>query len=209
MKAKRILSIAIIAALPFGANATDPVGPSAVPSNGTPVVATASAPYQTVTPVAHADEHIASTKYVIGAYNDAIAAVNKVNSDKQNKIMTFVDGQNVPIDPYVEQVVTNQALTIPSSKAVRDAIDEVIDNTQDKFILASNGGSVNEVVLDKPEFSNEIRNGSIANMVSEDYRLVTAGAVADVFASQRATIYTTWDTNATTQVPLTFVPAQQ
>ena len=74
--------LAIMTTLPFGANATGP----AHDSGNSPVVATASAPYQTVTPEAHADEHIASTKYVIGAYNDAIAAVNKVDSEKQAKL---------------------------------------------------------------------------------------------------------------------------
>ena len=81
---KSLLLMAVIAALPITANATGP----AHDSGNSPVVATASAPYQTVTPEAHADEHIASTKYVIGAYNDAIAAVNKVDSEKQGKLVT-------------------------------------------------------------------------------------------------------------------------
>ena len=92
---KTLLSIAIIAALPITANATGP----AHDSGNSPVVATASAPYQTVTPEAHADEHIASTKYVIGAYNDAIAAVNKVDSEKQGKLRTF--GAELEIGPAV------------------------------------------------------------------------------------------------------------
>ena len=82
---KPLLTLAIMLALPITANATGP----AHDSGNSPVVATASAPYQTVTPDAHADEHIASTKYVIGAYNDAIAAVNKVNADKQGKLMNM------------------------------------------------------------------------------------------------------------------------
>ena len=88
---KTLLSIAIIVALPITANATGP----AHDSGNSPVVATAIAPYQTVTPGAHEDEHIASTAYVIGAYNDAIAAVNRVNDDKQNKLFydDIEDGQ--------------------------------------------------------------------------------------------------------------------
>ena len=92
MKTKTVLSIAIMAALPFAAHA-DPVGPAAVPANGTAVVATASAPYVTQTPTAADAAHIASTAYVKGAYNDAIAAVNKVESDldsaKQDRLEVY------------------------------------------------------------------------------------------------------------------------
>jgi len=78
MKTTTILSLAILATLPFAANATDLIGPAPVPPYGTPVVATVNPPYQTVTVGANDNSHIASTAYVKGAYNDAIAAVNKV-----------------------------------------------------------------------------------------------------------------------------------
>ena len=96
---KTLISIAIIAALPMTANATGP----AHDSGNSPVVATASAPYQTVTPEAHADEHIASTKYVIGAYNDAIAAVNKVadNMDGKQDRLVSMDDNSIQIDTEV------------------------------------------------------------------------------------------------------------
>ena len=96
---RTLISLAIISALPFSANATGP----AHDSGNSPVVATASAPYQTVTPDAHADEHIASTAYVIGAYNDAIAAVNKVDKD----IADYVSSLGTP-----QQQVTNQAAAV-------------------------------------------------------------------------------------------------
>ena len=84
-----LLTLTIIASTAFAAKAdpVTPVGPSAVPANGTAVVATASAPYVTITPTAADESHIATTAYVKGAYNDAIAAVNKLNSDKQAKII--------------------------------------------------------------------------------------------------------------------------
>ena len=81
MKTKTIFSIALIATLPLTAMADNPVvsvGPAAVPSNGTAVIATANPPYQTLTPTNDDKSHIASTAYVKGAYNDSIAAVNKV-----------------------------------------------------------------------------------------------------------------------------------
>ena len=85
VKAKTILTIAIIAPFPFGG--VYATGPAAYSGNS-PTLASMSAPYQIVTPGEHDDEHIASTKYVIGAYNDAIAAVNKVDDEKQGKLYT-------------------------------------------------------------------------------------------------------------------------
>ena len=95
MNIKRIASIAIIAALPFAANAAQTIvttnTPAAVGVNGTVNRAATSGPYQTASIGEHDDEHIATTAYVKGAYNDAIAAVNKVDDDKQAKL---INGQN-------------------------------------------------------------------------------------------------------------------
>ena len=61
------------------------VGPSA--ASGTPVVATASAPYATASAEDGDSTTVVSASYVKGAYNDTIAAVNKVNSVKQNQLV--------------------------------------------------------------------------------------------------------------------------
>ena len=85
-----LLSIAIIAALPFAANATQTIvetnTPAAVGANGTVKKAAATGPYQTATIGEHDDEHIATTAYVKGAYNDAIAAVNKVDDSTKSAL---------------------------------------------------------------------------------------------------------------------------
>ena len=98
-----LLSIAIIAALPFAAHATQTIvetnTPAAVGANGTVKKAADSGPYQTATIGEHDDEHIATTAYVKGAYNDAIAAVNKVDADKQVKLKNAAN--NNPILPKV------------------------------------------------------------------------------------------------------------
>ncbi len=74
---------------PIVARATDPVGPAA--ASGTAVVATASAPYATATVENGDPTQVVSASYVKGAYNDAIAAVNKVNADKQGKLFAMND----------------------------------------------------------------------------------------------------------------------
>ena len=93
---KTLLSIAIIASLPFTANATQTIvetnTPAAVGANGTVNRAATSGPYQTATIGEHDDEHIATTAYVKGAYNDAIAAVNKVDDNKQDKLVVAATG---------------------------------------------------------------------------------------------------------------------
>ena len=85
MKTKTaILSVAIIAALPFTAMA-DWVGPAEYDGER-PVVAHGEPPYETATISEHDDEHIATTAYVKGAYNDAIAAINRLDDTKQTVI---------------------------------------------------------------------------------------------------------------------------
>ena len=76
---KTLLSIAIIAVLPFGAMADYTYNyvntPAKVANNGTVTMASYP-PYAIATIEADDAEHIASTAYVKGAYNDAIAAIN-------------------------------------------------------------------------------------------------------------------------------------
>ena len=108
MKTKTIFSIALIA-LPLTALA-DPVvsvGPAAVPSNGTAVVATANPPYQTLTPTNDDKSHIASTAYVKGAYNDSIAAVNKVAdtvSDLSDTVVSLSDHVHFDVEGEINDL---------------------------------------------------------------------------------------------------------
>jgi len=86
MRKQTILSLAIISILPFAAKA-DPIGPAHVNSGA--VVATASAPYAIAGEETGDTTNVVSASYVKGAYNDAISAINKVNSDKQDKLIDF------------------------------------------------------------------------------------------------------------------------
>lgn len=88
MKIKIILSIAIIVALPFVVMADPQVGPAEYSGNN-PVVATGDAPYATAEITNDDKTNIASTAYVKDAYNDTIAAVNKIN-DKVKQVRNDV-----------------------------------------------------------------------------------------------------------------------
>ena len=75
------------------AHATDPVGPSAVGQGETPVIATVSAPYATAGAETGDTTNVVSASYVKGAYNDAIAAINKTVMDKQD-ILVGIESEN-------------------------------------------------------------------------------------------------------------------
>ncbi len=96
---KIILSMAVAAALPFAANATQTIvqtqTPAAVGANGTVKKAATVGPYVTNEPTVEDQTHIATTAYVKGAYNDAIAAVNKVDADKQAQLVVFDTNSSV------------------------------------------------------------------------------------------------------------------
>ena len=85
---KKIFILPILIA-PIVAHATNPVGPSAVGQGETPVIATANAPYAIAGAETGDTTNVVSASYVKGAYNDAIAAVNKVNADEQDKLVNM------------------------------------------------------------------------------------------------------------------------
>ena len=206
MRKQTILSIAIMAALPFGAHATDPVGPAAVPANGTAVVATANAPYVTQTPTAADATHIASTAYVKGAYNDAIAAVNKVANTvdgKQAQLVTEVNN-----DPVYNKVlgsglwvnginlirVTGGDYRQMRRDTARDLSDGEIDNPDETLIST---GAVMDIVHDAGQYLDD-KIDTVQSSVSD---------VQTALNNKRVEIYTTWENdNAKQQVA--FVNAQ-
>ncbi len=101
MKTTTLILSAIIAALPFAANATQTIvttqTPAAVGANGTVKKAATVGPYVTNEPTVDDQTHIATTAYVKGAYNDAIAAVNKINDSKQDKLIGSETGNSMNI----------------------------------------------------------------------------------------------------------------
>lgn len=108
MKTKTILTMAIIAAFPFGAMAEYDIHSSDVPAqveeNGIVVMTNNDGPYQTVTIGADDDEHIASTAYVKGAYNDTIAAINRIGN-------IALTAQSVIISDDTESLVEPETLS--------------------------------------------------------------------------------------------------
>ena len=209
---KQILSIAIIAILPFGAYA-DPavsVGPAAVPSNGTAVVATANPPYQTLTPTNDDKQHIASTAYVKGAYNDSIAAVNKV-ADMVEDLTDYVTGDFNDLVADKQNKLTSMTGNEISTDVLSGA---------DYHDLGQNLANLQ----DDEEF--EAFYDDIANYIGEDlddvlisagttmYLIRGAAGTAESNANnelnrKRVEIYTTWDNdNAKKQVAFVNASAQ-
>ena len=207
MNTKTLLSLAIIAVLPLTTMAENISGamyvaPAAADNDHPAPTTQAGTLYGRIDIDTADQEHIATTAYVKGAYNSAIAAVNTVSADFTDAVSdvanTVVNQFNRDIDDLYNEI-HNEI----------ENVNSTFDYVQDKLTLASNNAPVSEIVIDKGDFSYQIRNGYIELQISNDTNLVTAGAVADVFASQRVNIYTTWDTNDTTPVQLSFVPYEQ
>ena len=99
MTTKIPLLFTIIALLPFGVWADYTYNyvttPAQVVPNGTVTRASALGPYTIATIGDDDDEHIASTAYVKGAYNDTIAAVNRLDIEKQPTLFNGTTGDRI------------------------------------------------------------------------------------------------------------------
>ncbi len=159
MITRNLLTLTIIAALPTVAVAENISGamytaPAHYDTNHPAPTTNATTPFGRVNIDTADQEHIATTAYVKGAYNSAIAAVNAVDARKQNYLFNFDSGETI-------------------SSSVIGTIN-FVDYLKEDEILDVEGW--------------------------EDRSLVTAEAVYDGIKSQRVEIYTTWDTNDTTDV---------
>ena len=199
MKTKTaILSIAIIAALPFNANATGP----AQYSGNSPVMASTTGPYQTATIGEHDDEHIATTAYVKGAYNDTIAAVNKVDSEKQVKLKDLYT--NKDILPNVMgsnfNTVGEYLVSIGTSPEHADEYAAMAEDLAYNFTgVHDNATALNDSLISA---------GTVMQWMREAGDAINGQTTA--MNDKRVRIYTTWGTDtaaATTLVP--FETAQQ
>ena len=108
------------------AHATDPVGPSAVGQGETPVIATANAPYAIAGTETGDTTNVVSASYVKGAYNDAIAAVNKVNADKQDKLV------NMESTPHA---ISNNVVSSSQLTDVGLMLGQIVDNASKANVL--------------------------------------------------------------------------
>ena len=197
MNTKRIILSAIIAALPFTANAENIQGDMYVApvhsDNNHPAPTTnGSAPYGRVNIDTDDQEHIATTAYVKGAYNSAIAGVNNLNSFKQGRLWVDDEGNTVFIEPEVQPFFDNitDHSDLVSGLAVKNALSE----KQDKIRYAGGNSYILPVALDSQSF-----NSGYPQHENTDFKLITAAAVADALAdrdtalnNKRVAIYTTW-----------------
>lgn len=247
MKTKSILSIAIIAALPITVNAQNISGamytaPTAADTNHPAPTTQANAPYGRIDIDTADQEHIATTAYVKGAYNSAIAAVNKavnnLDESKQNTLVLLPEERNFMSDVVIS---SNGASLFGSGIRdifVMDASDygDAMDNIRDNLSEQGLGGDVDEVLVtagavlemlheagnvvkeigdntqvklttrinnqDQSMSSNVLSGINDASATTGTDKLVTAAGVVNYVNSKTVPIYTTWDTNNTTNVHL-------
>ncbi len=194
-----LLTIAIMAALPFGARAENISGamytaPAHENTNHPAPTTQAGAPYGRIDIDTADQEHIATTAYVKGAYNSAIAAVNKVDVDKQNQLV------NLDNHPAISNMVfTDNGLNVYYD--VSQGSDEVYAEMSGNIAQALSVNDIHDTL---------ISTGTVFDIVREMGRDIgyVQGSVNTVQTSlnnKRVDIYTTWDSNATTQVELSNV----
>ena len=135
MTTKTILTMAIIAALPIAAHAENISGamytaPATVDTNHPAPTTNDSAPYGRVNIDTADQEHIATTAYVKGAYNSAIAAVNKLNEEKSARLINssadvLVDHDVMNAAGFIDLIADDDLYedTIVSAAAVAAGID--------------------------------------------------------------------------------------
>ncbi len=225
MNTKIMLPLAIIAALPFTANATQTIvtaqTPAAVGSDGTVSMAATSGPYQTATIGEHDDEHIATTAYVKGAYNDSIRAVNKLDSDKQDAL--YNSSTNAPISATVMGADDFLPIADDVVHQSREIFTSSLTNLKDAGLdtrLATVAGVVESMNLATSvmrDSINETKQDKLGSYIDDEYlpmdsnvvqdlddeaptdQLASAAAIKDAIDvvdtkidNKRVKIYTTW-----------------
>ena len=190
---KTILTMAVIAALPFRATAENISGamytaPATADTNH-PAPTTSAGPLYGRVNIDTADqEHIATTAYVKGAYNSAIAAVNKVN-DTLSSLNSFVNNDiEDEIAGKQDMLVDMQGLEMSGEVADANFFINRLDNPSGLagYLVTADGAAA----------------GILTVRDAMDSRI---DGLSDDLDAQRVTIYTTWDddsANATTQVAL-------
>lgn len=139
---KSLLTLVIIALLPFGANAAYTYNyvdtPAPVANNGTVTVTNRGGPYVTVTPTVADESHIATTAYVKGAYNDAIAAINQLEHNKLSNTLFRNSDVDDDITGIVGTETTEELLTLINGLDEEDLEDY-------EFKLVSLAGVLNGI----------------------------------------------------------------
>ena len=127
---KTLLTMAVSAALPFGAMAENISGamynaPATADTNHPAPTTQADAPYGRANIDTADQEHIATTAYVKGAYNSAIAAVNSVipiNDVTREPMQTNVISSEEMVDVLIYRDISGTDRNLISAGAVADGI---------------------------------------------------------------------------------------
>ena len=238
MNIKKLLSIAVIAALPFGANAENISGamyaaPTRADTNHPAPTTNAYAPYGRIDIDTADQDHIATTAYVKGAYNSAIAAVNNVANTvdgKQNQLVDWVTGDNISINVVPTVVADDIARQIGGLGFDVSALSDELDNfeidldnslitAKAALVAAKQMASVTADDIDEAK-QNKLYTGpgqtvntSIKQTISANPQnalsnfLVSEKAVSDFVNAKRVEVYTNWDDD-TDKTEVAFVTAQ-
>ncbi len=185
MTTRNLLTLAIIAAFPFGAMAENISGamytaPAGADTNHPAPTTQAAAPYGRANIDTADQEHIATTAYVKGAYNSAIAAVNKVDSEKQGKLINPVTGDNISTELFTASVFEDTAAEYAySNYSIQELVNGLNGYKQATGVDAFNTLTTAGLTLIGMKIMAQRLNNDIEG--------------------KRVEIYTTWDDDTATQ----------
>ncbi len=210
MNTKTILTLAVIAALPCAATAENISGamytaPSTADNNHPAPTTSANPLYGRVNIDTADQEHIATTAYVKGAYNSAIAAVNTSIGEAVSETLQVLEQQQVYQD----------RLTTSGGDEISTTVVGFMDNYLQDMAESSAEGDENGFGEAMDDMLNYAGDGALVTARAVAYSFDAMGTVfnnkIDTVQSsinnKRVEIYTTWNNdNAKQQVA--FVTAQ-
>ncbi len=200
---KTILTLAVIAALPFTARAENISGamytaPAAADTNHPAPTTQAGAPFGRIDIDTADQEHIATTAYVKGAYNSAIAAVNRVGEMADSRQPQLTNAYDDDISSEVLSTSTDMEGDFIELGGVittqsHDEFDDIYHYVSDDL------GNLDEQLMTA---------GAVLQLVhgaTSSIRIGLPDNIDERIEEKRVTIYTTWNddsASATTQVEL-------
>ena len=213
MRTKTLISLAVIAALPCAATAENISGamytaPAHYDNNHPAPTTQANAPYGRANIDTADQEHIATTAYVKGAYNSAIAAVNQAAAYAIDETLQTIEQQGL----YEKQDRLTTSGGDEISTTVVDYGDGFLGSIG-SYAAANNLAQTESMIEYIKSMGPKIPTSAAVAVGLEEVGIGLNARIDTVQSSinnKRVEIYTTWNNdNAKTQVAFVNAPAQQ
>lgn len=157
----------------------DNIGPAHVNSGA--VIATASAPYATASDQPGDSTHVVTASYVKGAYNDTIAAINKM----ENILSTNINNNKDSTDYEIQNLY---------------------DNKQDRLLVDGDSVSTEVISYGFGDYMGDVITGNNQQPIDSQALITAVGVESGIqtaFAVKGVSAVTTWKSDTPTLLRLT------